>query len=681
MQMDALKLREQWRLGVMLLVFLLVPVELSAFQAPPALPSDQQATFDLANDSDPSIVLNGPWRFQVGDDPDGGKGWATPAFDDSHWPLVRPDRSWKEQGYKDTGGSFWYRAKLQVPAHAKPLGLYIRRLFGSYQVFANGQLLATQGWLPPHPHRVSWPSRLVPLPESADARAHTVQLAIRVWAYPKETYTFPSGLQAGARVGTLAALQSRLHLTIAANAWDQVDAVLLALLESLAGFAALALFASRREEKEYLWFGVFLLLQASGRELIVFLEFHVTWSTPIGLAEKFLEGAKVFCSLFFYGHLLRAKRNWSFWIALASCSIFALTSFAAAWTSVRVEAMEVALLLPFSIWAITLVFRRALQGRLDARLLLLPILTTQLVSTMYIVVDIASSFGQMNGMPGWFTNAVQWPFAMSGDDLVDALFLVAMLAILIYRFARTRLHEEAFEHERDAARTVQRVLIPEKLPDLPGFTLSNAYRPFGEVGGDFFQILPCPESTHPGSLLIAVGDVSGKGLPAAMTVSLLVGTLRTLAHYTQSPAEILTAMNSRLNDRSNVGFTTCLVMRADPDGALVIANAGHLSPYYNGQEMTVPSGLPLGLIAVADYTEAVFSLGAGAQLTLLTDGVVEARSKTGEIFGFDRTESISQHSADAIADMAQNFGQDDDITVLCLARNSSSQRERSLTSA
>ena len=81
-----------------------------------------------------------------------------------------------------------------------------------------------------------------------------------------------------------------------------------------------------------------------------------------------------------------------------------------------------------------------------------------------------------------------------------------------------------------------------------------------------------------------IGDVSGKGMPAAMTVSLLVGTVRTLAHYTQSPGEILTAMNQRMLARSQGGFTTCLVLRLDANGKLTVANAGHLAPYINGSE-------------------------------------------------------------------------------------------------
>jgi serine phosphatase RsbU (regulator of sigma subunit) len=199
---------------------------------------------------------------------------------------------------------------------------------------------------------------------------------------------------------------------------------------------------------------------------------------------------------------------------------------------------------------------------------------------------------------------------------------------------------------------------------VPGFNMASAYKPAREVGGDFFQILPLEE----GGALVVIGDVSGKGMPAAMTVSLLVGTVRTLAHYTQSPGEILTAMNYRMLNRSAGGFTTCLVVRVDADGKLTIANAGHLAPYLNGHELAVHGGMPLGLEATRSYAESSFMLGEDEQLTMLTDGVVEARNRHGELYGFDRTALIAKNSADAIADVAREFGQEDDITVLTLSR-------------
>jgi serine phosphatase RsbU (regulator of sigma subunit) len=125
-------------------------------------------------------------------------------------------------------------------------------------------------------------------------------------------------------------------------------------------------------------------------------------------------------------------------------------------------------------------------------------------------------------------------------------------------------------------------------------------------------------------------------------------------------------MNERMLDRTSGGFTTCLVMRVDRDGTLTAANAGHLAPYLNGAELKLENGLPLGLAADTQYVELTSRLAAPAILTLLTDGVVEARNQSGELFGFERAAAISTESADQIAHAAEQFGQDDDITVLTL---------------
>jgi len=249
------------------------------------------------------------------------------------------------------------------------------------------------------------------------------------------------------------------------------------------------------------------------------------------------------------------------------------------------------------------------------------------------------------------------------QDVADLLMLLSIVAILPMRFVRTRRDEQRFVSELEAAASVQQILVPAKTPSIPGLHIQSVYRPYGQVGGDFFQIIPLVK----GGTLIVIGDVSGKGMPAAMTVSLLVGTVLTLAHYTQSPGEILVAMNQRMLSRSNGGFTTCLVLRIDSDGSLIAANAGHIPPYLNGCELPVETSLPLGLSEQSAYAEITLNLAPYTQITLLTDGVVEAQSPSGELFGFDRTASISNQPAESIAHAAQQFGQEDDITVVTLS--------------
>ncbi len=162
--------------------------------------------------------------------------------------------------------------------------------------------------------------------------------------------------------------------------------------------------------------------------------------------------------------------------------------------------------------------------------------------------------------------------------------------------------------------------------------------------------------------------MSGKGLKAAMTVSLIVGAIRTLVETTTSPAQILAGLNRRLNGRLHGGFATCIALRLDPDGRCTLATAGHPAPFLNRQEIELPGALPLGILPGTVYQEFPRQLQPGDHLALYTDGLLEARSASGELYGFDRLTILfgNQSSAEQASAEAVAFGQDDDITVLTL---------------
>jgi serine phosphatase RsbU (regulator of sigma subunit) len=243
-------------------------------------------------------------------------------------------------------------------------------------------------------------------------------------------------------------------------------------------------------------------------------------------------------------------------------------------------------------------------------------------------------------------------------------FLVSIAPVLLFRHRRVTLEHERATAELDAAREIQQRLVPKSIPTLTGCHIEAAYLPAHEVGGDFYQILPRPD----GSVVIAVGDVSGKGLKAAMTGVLAIGALRTLAFEGLDPAAILVRLNAELVRASNGGFVTCFCGVLDPCGTLRFANAGHLAPFCNGREIQVTGTLPLGIDPNTAYEESTLALDPGDRLTVLSDGVVEAQSASGELFGFERTCQISSQTAQNIAEQAQRFGQTDDITVLTLSR-------------
>jgi len=149
-------------------------------------------------------------------------------------------------------------------------------------------------------------------------------------------------------------------------------------------------------------------------------------------------------------------------------------------------------------------------------------------------LTVSTSFQTLTGIGNHVTfGSWRWPVAMS---TIFSL-LAATLVIFARDLIRDRREKERMAAELAAGRAVQQVLIPGEIPTIPGFNIQSVYKPFGEVGGDFFQVLPVSSDSGAGAVLVIIGDVSGKGMPAAMTVSLLVGTVRTLAHYTQSPGK------------------------------------------------------------------------------------------------------------------------------------------------
>lgn len=234
------------------------------------------------------------------------------------------------------------------------------------------------------------------------------------------------------------------------------------------------------------------------------------------------------------------------------------------------------------------------------------------------------------------------------------------------RYAKTQTEKAALDVEMAAAREVQRVMVPEILPSVSGYAIESVYLPAAEVGGDFFQVLRLKS----GRTLLVIGDVSGKGLSAAMIVSMIVGMLWVVTAFTEEPAEILSELNRRLCGRTHGGFATCLVVRLEAEGRLTLANAGHPPPFLNGTEYALPGSMPLGLVENSAYAQSALAMRTGERAVLLTDGIPEARNPQGDLLGFSRVESLLREGADAsrVAEAAQSFGQNDDLTVISIAR-------------
>ena len=244
---------------------------------------------------------------------------------------------------------------------------------------------------------------------------------------------------------------------------------------------------------------------------------------------------------------------------------------------------------------------------------------------------------------------------------------------------------ERIEQELLVARRIQQASLPKEVPTLEGWQIFPLYKPAREVGGDFYDFHLLSE----GRLGLAVGDATGKGVPAALVMSTTCGMLRLAAQNYSSPGQMLRRVNEALFPYipSNM-FVTCFYAILDPKrGSLSYANAGHDIPYLRRrggdcQELRA-RGMPLGLMPGMDYEQKEIVLDAGEEALLYSDGLVEAHDPKGEMFGFPRLQQLlAEHGdekeslEDALLEelssfVGQGWEQEDDITLLTLRRSAS----------
>jgi hypothetical protein len=621
-------------------------------------------TFSLATDREPVASLDGLWRFHPGDNP----AWASPAYDDSQWPLLHSDKDWAQQGYKGYSGFAWYRFRVVIPPGLDQVSLLLPPITTSYQVYVDGKLIGSFSQMPPH--------QLARIPMQAEyalnmgnaSTPREATVALRVWHWSGWSAYHGGGPQnGGALVGKSSLIDARLqHLNdsqlLASGGWYSIG-----ILTAISGTIALLLFLVRRKETEYLWFALNQLADAITFGLSAYATVHAIPLFSRDWAFNLLSFLATLSFVFFLQTLLRGRRSALFYAAIAAVSaspIQFLLLQLGFWPSIgSFNLTQAAFSLVVFAWLCNLLIRAASEGLPDARLLLAPVLISSgLVSARE---GLWGAF-QIGWLKTYYQPFVlfKYPFLFAVDDLVMVLFLIAMLAILTNRFMRSRSQEERFASEVMAARSVQQYLIPVHLPKTPGLAIESEYRPAREVGGDFFQVLP---QAADGSVLIVVGDVAGHGLEAGMIATLIVGAIRTAAAFTTNTPRILALLNERMQGR---GLATCLALRIEKDGNATLANAGHLPPYLNGNELPIEGALPLGAVPGIDFPVLHFKLAEGDSLMLMTDGVAEAQNAEGHLFGFERIAELLQKgtAGAALANAALAFGQEDDITVLTVAR-------------
>src|ERR1035438_9400252 len=635
-------------------------------------------SFDLDKDRQPVASLNGLWRFHAGDNP----AWADPNFDDSGWSLLHSDRSWAEQGYPGYEGFAWYRFQLLIPPSLTDISINPPMIANSYEVYADGVLIGAYGKMPPHRELMTFNRYVVykvPQPSGPPAPAsRKVSIAIRV-SFWKDLLSISDGgpiSSIGLLVGDSRQVRLNRELTISSLHWRFASAETLGFLRLLTGFGTIAFFLVRRKDFEYLWFSINMFCAGADSWLYILSIFRPFRLPQVNLWLVFIELAGKLAILGFYRQLLRPHVRWLFKAAVI-CVLLGIPLILQSnlWQSLLPEQgsdiLAILLDVPFYVWIVVALSTTARHKSksdsrwIDARLLLVPALLDALMYFYREACYLVYYLGWSHVIPlAQRYQILEEPFPIEIGQVAEALWLLGIFAVLVLRFARTRSEQERYASEVEGARHVQQFLIPDDLPKIPGLIFESDYRPAREVGGDFFQVIPDPED---GSALVFVGDVAGKGMQAGMLATLLVGSMRTAATFTRDPVIILSTLNNRLHGKGNA---TCLSLRIRSEGAATLVNAGHLPPYLNGLELPMEGALPLGTIPNNDFPILRFQISPGDTLTLITDGILEAQKTDGELFGFER---ITQHlavnsTASSLATAAQNFGQEDDITVLTIAR-------------
>lgn len=300
-----------------------------------------------------------------------------------------------------------------------------------------------------------------------------------------------------------------------------------------------------------------------------------------------------------------------------------------------------------------------------------------------MVVPLVSQ-GELIGMLNLGSRLSEQDYSTDDRRLLENLAAQAAPALRVGQLVREQQVEavarQRFEQELEVARLIQQNFLPKELPQLPGWDLAAYYQPAREVGGDFYDVIPLPD----GRVGFVVGDVTDKGVPAALVMSATRSVLRATAQRLIEPGPVLEHVNEHLcPDMPQKMFVTCLYAVLDPrNGHLRMANAGHDLPKVktpSGVSELRARGMPLGLMAGMAYEERETTLQPGESVLLHSDGVIEAHDRAREMFGFPRLEHIvtdgpgGQALIDRVlAGLAAFTGpdleQEDDITMVTLQR-------------
>jgi len=298
---------------------------------------------------------------------------------------------------------------------------------------------------------------------------------------------------------------------------------------------------------------------------------------------------------------------------------------------------------------------------------------SKMVENLLIVPVIGS---EKWGYIGFVEKSVKGIFTAADKKIAETVARQIAAAVDRINFVNKEIERQRFLQQLEIARKIQESLFPRTMPEIRGIEISAVSYPAIHVGGDYYDVLEMG-----GKIYAVVADVSGKGIPAALLMSTVRSTLRTLLESVKSLSELVSKLNKRITeDFEEDRFVTMAFFSLDKNGELRVVNAGH-DPVYivkdDRMETVRSSGVPLGILPDWDYDEKILELDPGTFVIAYTDGVIEARNVEGEEYGFERLEQIlkefegsAEELTAKIKDSVFNFSsgvtQHDDTTIMVI---------------
>ena len=317
-----------------------------------------------------------------------------------------------------------------------------------------------------------------------------------------------------------------------------------------------------------------------------------------------------------------------------------------------------------------------------------PALAAMKEAGVRLVVPLVSQ-GELIGLLNLGPRLSQQEYSADDRKLLSDLSTQTAPAVRVAQLVRQQQREaqerERIEQELRVARLIQQTLLPKTLPELPGYDVAAYYQPAREVGGDFYDFLDLED----GRMGFVVGDVTDKGVPAALVMATTRTMLRAAAQRLDTPGEVLKRVNDVLVQEIPPNmFVTCLYAILEREsGRLIYANAGHDLPYRRragrseGAEELRARGMPLGLMPGMGYEEKEIVLEKGESILFYSDGLVEAHDAHREMFGFPRLQGlVGTHRSGGSSLVSfllselrrftgEDWEQEDDITLVTLERS------------